>query len=69
MILIEYPTKIIIGHDGSSTIAFNDYRDNLLLDLEKRIYNNIKIEYDTDKLDIHDFFLEHIEILNLIQQI
>ena len=49
------PTKIIIGHDGSRTIAFNDYRDNLLLDLEKRIYNNIKISYDINKLDIHDF--------------
>ena len=49
------PTKIIIGHDGSRTIAFNDYRDDLLLDLEKRIYNNIKIAYDTEKLDINSF--------------
>jgi hypothetical protein len=33
------PTWVIIGHDGSKTIAYNDYRDNLLLELEKRIYN------------------------------
>ena len=34
---------VIRGHDGSITPAFDDYRDNLLLELEKRIYNNIKI--------------------------
>ena len=49
------PTNIIRGHDGSKTIAFNDYRDNLILDLERRIYNNIKSVYDTTKIDIHDF--------------
>ena len=49
------PTKIIIGHDGSRTIAFNDYRDNLILDLERRIFNNIKSQYDITKLDIDDF--------------
>ncbi len=49
------PTNIIIGHDGSRTIAFNDYRDALLLDLERRIYNNIKATYDVLKLDINDY--------------
>ena len=49
------PTKIIIGHDGSRTIAFNDYRDNLILDLERRIYNNIKSTYDNGMLDIDSF--------------
>ena len=49
------PTKVIIGHDGSKTVAFNDYRDNLILDLERRIFNNIKTTYDITKLDIHDF--------------
>ena len=48
-------TKVIIGHDGSKTVAFNDYRDNLILDLERRIYNNIKSKYDATKLNIHDF--------------
>lgn len=40
------PTEVICGHDGSITVAFGDYRDNLLIELERRIYNNIKIEYD-----------------------
>ena len=34
---------VIRGHDGSITPAFSDYRDTLLLELEKRIYNNIKL--------------------------
>lgn len=38
------PQEVIIGHDGSVTIAYNDYRDGLLLELEKRIFNNIKIK-------------------------
>ena len=36
-------TSFIQGHDGSRFVAFNDYRDDLLLELEKRIFNNIKI--------------------------
>ena len=44
---------VIQGHDGSKIIAFNDYRDDLLLELEKRIFNNIKVAYDTNFLDIH----------------
>ena len=35
--------NVIRGHDGSITPAFDDYRDNFLLELEKRIYNNIKL--------------------------
>ncbi|MBM37733.1 MAG: hypothetical protein CMO97_01555 [Woeseia sp.] len=34
--------SIIIGHDGSRTVAYNDFRDDLLLEFEKRIYNNCK---------------------------
>ena len=49
------PTRVIQGHDGSITIAFNDYRDDLILELETRIYNNIKIKYDTTIFDIYDF--------------
>jgi len=37
------PTYVIRGHDGSITPTFNDYRDEFLLELEKRIYNNIKL--------------------------
>ena len=38
------PTYVIQGHDGSITPAFGDFRDDLLLEFEKRIYNNIKID-------------------------
>ena len=36
------PTPVIIGHDGSKTVAFGDYRDKLLLELETRIYNKLQ---------------------------
>lgn len=48
------PTYVIQGHDGSITPAFNDYRDDILLELELRIYNNIKVNYDQTLLDIYD---------------
>ena len=35
---------VIQGHDGSITIAFGDIRDDVLLEFEKRIYNNIKVQ-------------------------
>lgn len=35
--------NVVRGHDGSIIPAFNDYRDDFLLELEKRIYNNIKL--------------------------
>jgi hypothetical protein len=41
----QSPTKVIQGHDGSITVAFNDYRDDLLLEFERRIYNNINLLY------------------------
>ena len=37
------PINVIQGHDGSITPTFGDYRDDFLLELEKRIYNNIKL--------------------------
>ena len=37
------PINTIRGHDGSVTPAFDDYRDDFLLELELRIYNNIKL--------------------------
>jgi len=38
------PQIIIQGHDGSMTVGFGDERDNVLLEFERRIYNNIKWE-------------------------
>ena len=49
------PTEVIQGHDGSIIVAFGDYRDDLILELEKRIFNNIKIQYNTEKFNINDF--------------
>jgi hypothetical protein len=46
------PRMMIQGHDGSLTLAFGDYRDNIILELEKRIFNNIKVEYDSKIYDI-----------------
>jgi len=42
----QTPTKVIRGHDGSTIVCYDDFRDHLLLELEKRIYNNTKIKYD-----------------------
>ena len=50
------PVLVIQGHDGSITVAYNDYRDDVLLEFETRIYNNIKIEYDKDIFDIDGVF-------------
>ena len=50
------PVKVLQGHDGSITVAYNDYRDDLLLELELRIYNNIKSEYNTKIFDIDALF-------------
>jgi len=46
------PREVIQGHDGSITAAYGDFRDDLLLELELRIYNNIKNEYDPSIFDI-----------------
>lgn len=54
------PRKMIQGHDGSTVLAYSDigeeddFRDLLILELEKRIYNNIKVAYDSDIFDISD---------------
>ena len=46
---------MIKGHDGSFVRCYYDYRDKLLLELEKRLFNNIKNDYDSSKLNIHNF--------------
>ncbi len=48
------PRMMIQGHDGSQVLAYGDYRDTLILELETRIYNNIKVKYDASIFDIHN---------------
>lgn len=48
------PTTFIKGHDGSLTPSFGDFRDQILLELEKRIYNNIKTEYSDKLVNLYD---------------
>ena len=48
------PITVIQGHDGSVFPAFNDFRDIIILELERRIYNNIKVEYDPNVFNLHD---------------
>ena len=47
------PQMVIQGHDGSITLAYGDYRDQVLLEFETRIYNNLKTNYDINLLNIH----------------
>jgi len=54
------PRWMIQGHDGSHVLAYGtygingvaDYRDAIILELEKRIFNNIKVEYNTEIFDV-----------------
>jgi hypothetical protein len=50
---IGYPVNVIMGHDGSTMRAYNDYRDNIILEYEKRVYNNIKVTYNTNIFDVN----------------
>jgi len=47
-------TEVIRKHDGSIIKAYGDERDDLILELEKRIYNNLKTSYDATLVDIGD---------------
>ena len=47
-------TAVIRRHDGSIIKAYGDERDDLILELEKRIYNNCKTAHNRDLLDISD---------------
>jgi len=49
------PRKVIQGHDGSIIVAYNDYRDEILLEFELRVYNNIKQQYNKDLFDMDSF--------------
>ena len=44
---------VIRGHDGSIMQSYGDYRDDIILEYEKRIYNNIKVKYDPTIFDIN----------------
>lgn len=46
------PTQVILGHDGSITPAYNDFRDYYILELEQRIFNNIKSDPAKNLLDV-----------------
>ena len=52
--LLYTPQNMIQGHDGSVILSYGDYRDAMLLELETRIYNNIKVKYDPSIFDIAD---------------
>ena len=39
------PINVIVGHDGSKTIADNDKQDDILLEFEKRVYNSTQQVY------------------------
>lgn len=49
------PITVIRGHDGSITKTFGDIRDDLLMELELRVYNNIKVSYNPDNFDIYNY--------------
>jgi hypothetical protein len=50
------PVNVIQGHDGSVMIAFNDYRDAIILEYELRVYNNLKVSYRNDLVDPHSVY-------------
>lgn len=50
------PRVVIQGHDGSLTMSYGDYRDEMLLEFELRVYNNLKLEYDESILNIDSTF-------------
>jgi len=50
------PVNVIQGHDGSITIAYNDFRDDIILEFEKRVYNNIKAQYQSDLFNVNSIF-------------
>ena len=50
----QTPVDVIRGHDGSLLPAFGDFRDDYILELEKRIYNNIKSDYTKNIINLYD---------------
>ena len=48
--------KFILGHDGSRTLAFDDFRDDVLLELEVRIYNAIPDMFRQEYLPMISYY-------------
>lgn len=48
------PLNMIRGHDGSLTPAYGDFRDDVLMEFEKRVYNNVKAQWNLDKVSLFD---------------
>ncbi len=46
--------RVLQGHDGSISIAYGDDRDLFMLEVEKRIFNNITVKYDPRFFDINE---------------
>jgi len=42
------PQNMIVGHDGSRTKGWGDYRDDILIEYERRVYNNLSVFYKND---------------------
>lgn len=55
------PVNVLRGHDGSITVAYNDFRDDIILEFEKRIFNNIKSKYEYDNINIDYGFFRNNE--------
>jgi len=51
------PVYVIQCHDGSIIRSYNDYRDDVLLEFEKRVYNNIKVNFRRDLLDYNELLI------------
>ena len=47
--------SLIRGHDGSLTAIYGDQRDDVLLELENRIYNNINLSYNIERFDVWNY--------------
>lgn len=47
------PVALIQCHDGSTMLAYNDFRDDIILEFEYRVYNNIKSTYRSSLLDFN----------------
>ena len=39
----QSPRQVLQGHDGSIMTCYGDYRDNMMLDYELRVFNNLKV--------------------------
>ena len=48
------PIDVIQGHDGSIIKTYNDYRDQIILEIERRIFNSVRVNYDPTIFDVND---------------